>query len=399
MKMELSMEGNNMLNSMTFEFYTTSRIIFGTGTLEKIAEIAPDMGTKALIVLGGGSLRKSGIVDKLTAMLDSVNVEYFFYEGIAGEPDVKVIDAGTKIAIKNSVNLVIGLGGGSVIDAGKAISGLVTNGGSVLDYLEGVGKGKKITKRSLPYIAIPTTSGTGAEVTKNAVIFSAEKKFKKSIRSFQLIPDIALVDPLLTLSVPPDVTAHCGMDALAQLIEPYVSKKSRPMSDALAIYGIPFIARSLARAVRDGSNVDARRDMALGSLLSGCALANSGLGAAHGIAASLGANFGVPHGLACGIMLPHVMELNVESNVEKFAQIGEALTSIRFDNFQKAASAGVEFVRKLAGDIGIPEDLKGFGIETKDIPALVKCSRGSSMSGNPVDLSDEKLAEFLERLI
>ena len=386
-------------DSMNFEFYTASRIIFGAGTLNKLTEFIHEMGNKALIVLGGGSLRKSGIVDRLSLILKDTGAEIFFYEGIDGEPEVETIDRGVEIALKNKVNLVIGMGGGSVIDTAKAISGIATNGGSVLEYLEGVGSGKVITKDSLPYIAIPTTSGTGAEVTKNSVILSQKQKFKKSIRSFKLIPNIALVDPELTLGVPPQITAYCGMDALTQLIEPYTSKKAKPFTDALAIYGIPFIARSLLKAVRDGSNLPARTDMALGSLLSGCALANSGLGAAHGIAASLGANFGIPHGLACGILLPHVMKMNMTAETGKFADIGEALTGMHFSDRKRAAEAGVEFVRKLAEDIGIPTNLKSFGITKEDIPSLAKNSRGSSMSGNPVELSNEELEGFLMNLI
>lgn len=384
---------------MNFEFYTANRIIFGENSLDKIREVAPEMGKRALIVLGGGSLRKCGMVDKLIDILKGIGIEYFFYEGIDREPEVETIDNGVKIALDNKVDLVIGMGGGSVVDTGKAISGLCTNSGSVLSYLEGVGEGKKITKPSLPYIAIPTTSGTGAEVTKNTVIRSGKMKFKKSIRSFHLIPDIAIVDPMLTLSMPPDVTASCGMDALTQLIEPYVSKKSQPFTDALSIYGIPYIARSLAKAVKDGSDIKSRTDMSLGSLLSGCALANSGLGAAHGIAASLGAHFGVPHGLACGIMLPYVMEINMPSNIKKFADIGEALTGVRFDDENKAATAGIEFVKSLSEKIGIPVNLKGYGIEKKDLPALVRSSHGSSMRGNPVELLDDQIMELLERLI
>lgn len=384
---------------MNFEFYTASRIIFGAGTLNKLAEIAPETGSKALIVLGGGSLRNNGVVDKLSSLLKKSGIEICFYEGINGEPEVETIDKGVDIALKNDVDLVIGMGGGSVIDTAKAISGIVTNGGSVLEYLEGVGTGREITKDSLPYIAIPTTSGTGAEVTKNSVILSRKQKFKKSIRSFKLIPDIALVDPELTMGVPPNITAYCGMDALTQLIEPYTSKKAKPFTDALSIYGIPFIARSLLKAVRDGSNLQARTDMALGSLLSGCALANSGLGAAHGIAASLGANFGISHGLACGILLPHVMEINMKAETGKFANIGEALTGMHFNDKKRAAEAGVEFVRKLAEDIGIPANLKNFGITREDIPSIAKGSRGSSLSGNPVDLTDEELEGFLMTLI
>jgi alcohol dehydrogenase class IV len=380
---------------MNFEFYTASRIVFGEGSVEQAGIIASEMGKNALIVLGGGSLRKNGVVGRLVENLGSCGVKVNFYEGVSKEPEVETVDEGVEIAVRCKADLIIGIGGGSVIDTAKAISGVASNGGSVKDYLEGVGTGREITKPALPYIAIPTTAGTGAEVTKNAVISSSAEKFKKSIRSQYLIPRAAIVDPVLTLDLPPAITAACGMDALAQLIEPYISKKAKPFADALAIYGIPLVARSLAKAVDNGRDIEARTDMCLASLLSGCALANSGLGAAHGIAASLGANFGVPHGLACGILLPHIMKINMKSNPVKFASIGEALTGRRFADREEAGEAGVDFVRELARRIGIPANLKQFGIKPSDIKDLVIGSKGSSMSGNPVELGDEELAGLL----
>ncbi|MCE1248880.1 MAG: iron-containing alcohol dehydrogenase [Firmicutes bacterium] len=384
---------------MNFEFYTASQIIFGEGTLSRTGPLASKMGKKALIVLGGGSLRKNGIIGRLTEFLNSAGVKSGFYEGIAKEPEVETVDRGVETALGFGADLIIGIGGGSVIDTAKAISGVVTNGGSVRDYLEGVGTGREITKPALPFIAIPTTAGTGAEVTKNAVISSSEEKFKKSIRSPYLIPKAAIVDPQLTWDVPPSVTAACGMDALAQLIEAYISKKSQPFTDALAIYGIPYVARSLGKAVKNGNDAEARADMCLASLLSGCALANSGLGAVHGIAASLGANPGIPHGLACGILLPHIMKINMRFDLRKFAHIGEALTGKRFESEEQAAEAGIEFVSELAKETGIPGDFRQFGIQPELIPQLAEGSKGSSMSGNPAVLSQGEIEGLLGSLI
>jgi len=384
---------------MNFSFYSAGEIIFGRGEFTRVGEITKRFGRKALIVLRGQSIRRTGIYDRLRGQLESRGVEYAVYDGPSAEPEVNDVDKGVDFARDEHVQVVIAVGGGSTIDTGKAISALVTNDGSVADYLEGVGRDWTITQPTLPFIAIPTTAGTGTEVTKNAVISSREKQFKKSIRSRLMIPNVALLDPELTVSLPAKQTAECGMDALTQLIESYVSKKSQPIPDALAIYGIRLVGRYLERAVKDGGDMEARQGMLLASLLSGLALANSGLGAAHGIAAALGAVCGVPHGLACAIMLPAVMKTNIDTNMQKFADIGQALTGHHVDDVTKAMESGIRFVEDLSQRIGIPEKLSQYEITWANLPALIDASQGSSMKGNPKELSENEIEELITNIL
>jgi len=390
---------------MDFEFYTAARIIFGAGKFKEIGKLAREHGKQALVIIGGGSLQKAGVVQRLVDLLGEHGIVCNFYQ-VTGEPQVETVDEGVSAAKKSQTEMVISLGGGSVIDTGKAISGLVTNGGSVMDYLEGVGKGKRIARPALPFIAIPTTAGTGSEVTKNAVICSRTQKFKKSIRSPHLIPKIALVDPLLTHTMPPAVTASSGLDALTQLIEAYVSKGANPITDALAQKGITLAASSLYRAYCNGNDAEARQNMALASLLSGIVLANAGLGAVHGIAAALGGLFPIPHGIACAVLLPHVVEMNfkalltknpVDSIVKKYRQLCKLLLDKEI-NPKDGVSPAVEFLHGLCEKMAIPS-LTSFGINKDDIPSIVAHSRGSSMRFNPVELSDEELITILEKTI
>jgi len=312
---------------------------------------------------------------------------------------VEEVDLGAEQARNEKPDVIIGVGGGSAIDTAKAISGLVTNPGSVADYLEGVGRGRQITNPSVPYIAVPTTAGTGAEVTKNAVISSKEQKFKKSVRSSHLIPNVALLDPELTITLPAKMTAETGMDALTQLIESYVSSKAQPIPEALAIYGIRMAGKYLARAVQDGQDIEAREGMLLASLLSGIALANSGLGAAHGIAAALGAVAQIPHGRACAMLLPKVMRLNFPACEQKFADIGEALGARASMTKTEKAEEAVRIVERLCRAIGIPPKFAGTELSESMIPAIVAGSRGSSMQGNPIVLSDEQIEGIVRELI
>ena len=380
---------------MNFSFYSAGEIVFGCGEFDKIGKIATRFGRKVLVVLRGQAMHRFGIYERLALQLKSADVEFVTYDGPGGEPEAADIDRGAEMARTENVELVIAVGGGSTIDTGKAISAMVTNNGSVSDYLEGVGRGWTITKPTLPFIAVPTTSGTGTEVTKNAVISSREQKFKKSIRSSFMIPNVALLDPELTISLPAKQTAECGMDALTQLVEAYVSKKSQPIPDALSIYGIRIAGRYLARAVLSGSDIEAREGMMLASLLSGLALANSGLGAAHGIAAALGATCQVSHGLACAMLLPSVMEINLETNIQKFADIGRALLNQYIEDSVEAANTAVESVKQLSRQIGIPTRLSEIGIHRKDIPEIISGSGGSSMKGNPKELSDKEIEQIL----
>jgi alcohol dehydrogenase class IV len=287
------------------------------------------------------------------------------------------------------------------MDLAKAVAAMATNRDSstVKDYLEGVGSGLTLRSDPLPVLAIPTTAGTGAEATKNAVISSDDPPFKKSLRSDRMIPRVALVDPELTLSAPPAVTAASGMDALTQLIESLISLKAQPVPSALARGTIPLAARSLEPAVRDPQNREAREGMSQAALISGLALANSGLGMAHGVAAALGITCGVAHGLACAVMLPAALEANREVRRAEIAEIGRILSGRSFSSDEKAARAAPGAARDLGQRIGIPQRLGEIGVRRESIPELVRGSRGSSMSGNPRLIEDAELTAILEGLL
>jgi alcohol dehydrogenase class IV len=352
-----------------FDFFGVPRIVFGRGQSARLAELAAPLGRTALIIANG----PTDVLDRITSQLTTAGIRCVPHRQ-KGEPTVQDIDAALAVARNESCPLVIGLGGGSAIDAAKAAAGLLANGGTALDYMEVVGKGKKITRPALPWIAVPTTAGTGAEATRNAVIghkggnIGGGNKggFKASLRSELLLPRIALIDPELGISVPPAVTASSGMDALCQCIEAYTSTGASPMTDSLALQGVQLAARSLHRAFTDGHNLDAREDMALAALLSGIALTNAGLGAVHGFAAPLGAAFPVPHGTVWPDM----------SNDE-------------------AIHAAITFAQTLAHDLQIP-GLAQFGMTPADVPGLIELAKKSnSMRYNPIPLPPETLTAIL----
>ena len=301
-------------------------------------------------------------------------------------------------------DVIVGIGGGSAIDCGKAIAALVTNTGSIIDYLEVIGAGKPLTERPLPYVAIPTTAGTGAEVTRNAVLASPEHAVKVSLRSPLMLPLLALVDPELTYSLPSDVTASTGMDALTQVLEPFVSPRATPMTDAFTREGLTRAARSLRTAYETPDDASAREDMALVSLLGGLALANAGLGAVHGYAAPLGGMFPIPHGVACARLLPFVMEANLQAlrqrqpaspALARYREVAQILTG----SADATAEDGVTWVMALLRDLQIPP-LSRYGIRAADFPDLVdKAAKASSMKANPIVLSPDELTEILEQAL
>ncbi len=291
-----------------FEFSTVSRIIFGEGVFRETAALASQLGRRILVVCG----IKGALVDRLNERLRGEGCEPITFE-VVSEPTVDSIILGLDTARRNACDMVLSLGGGSTIDTGKVISVMATNPGEVLDYLEVIGRGKEIQIPGLPNIALPTTAGTGAEVTRNAVIGSPEHGVKVSLRSSLMLPKAAIVDPELTYSLPPDVTAYTGLDALTQLIEPFVSLSANPVTDALCREGIPRAAQSLRRVFLDGQDQLARKNMALVSLFGGLALANAKLGAVHGFAGPIGGIFPAPHGAVCARLLAVVMEVNLRA--------------------------------------------------------------------------------------
>lgn len=386
---------------MNFEFCTSSRVVFGRGVFDRLGELVGSMGARAMVVRGGAHLDRSGVMGRLRDMMAGVGVEIAQYV-VVGEPKVGVVDEALRVAREARSEMVIGLGGGSALDAAKAVAGLLTMGGEALDYMEVVGRGRPIDRPSAPLVAVPTTAGTGTEVTRNAVLAYEPARFKASMRSLHLIPRVALVDPQLTDSVPAAVTASTGLDALTQLIEPYVSKGATPITDGLALEGMRLAGRSLSRAFAKGADASARDDMSLASLLGGVCLANAGLGAVHGFAAPLGAMFPIPHGTACAALLAPVMEANVlalrrqDSPVlGRYATMGEVLTARRYSTADEAIEAGLAFVREVVGVLGIP-GLRAYGVGESDVQEVVEAaSKASSMRYNPVDLTPEVLSGCL----
>ena len=383
---------------MRFEFATAARIIVGAGVLPEVGPAARSMGTRALVVTGAHG-RHQPLLEVLAA--NGVSAVPL---AVAGEPDLALIRRGVRLAAGEHCDIVIGMGGGSAIDAAKAIAALAANGGDPLDYLEVIGKGKALTAPSLPCIAIPTTAGTGAEVTRNAVLASPEHGVKASLRSPFMLPRLALVDPLLTHSMPPAVTAATGLDALTQLIEPFVSLRANPLSDGFCREGMLRAARSLRRAWQNGDDAAAREDMALASLLGGLALANAGLGAVHGIASVVGGMFAAPHGAICARLLPTVMAANVRAlqarqprspALPRVNEIARILTG----NAGASASDGIEWVRQLCTDLGIPP-LSAYGMRVGDVAAVVQKSLvASSTKANPVALTEAELHAVLDEAL
>lgn len=388
---------------MNIDFFSPARVMFGRGQCTRLGELAKSFGSACLVVYNGGEPGAVGALARVPEVLAHAGCAVTWSRQ-KGEPRVEDIDRHLAAARAAGCGVVIGIGGGSAIDAAKATAGLLTNGGSALDYMEVVGQGKKITQPAAPWIAVPTTAGTGAEATRNAVIGYPAKQFKASIRSEHLLPRIALVDPELGVHVPPDVTASSGMDALCQCIEAYTSTGAQPITDAVALKGIELAGRSLARAYRDGADVDAREDMAMAALLSGIALTNAGLGAVHGFAAPLGANFPVPHGTVCAALLPHVIAANVaalratdarHATLARYAVTGRAVTGHREMSDQQAIGTLTEFTRTLLSELRIPP-LGQFGLTADRAPEMASLARkASSMRYNPVVLSDEALAKVL----
>ena len=381
---------------MRFEFATASRIIFGHGIVKEVAPLASKMGNYALIVTGRN-------VERAIPLLESLNntgMKTFIFS-VSEEPTIKLVSEGVQTARQNVCEVVIGIGGGSVIDTAKAIAAMLTNSGDIMDYLEVIGQGKILTNAPAPCIAIPTTAGTGAEVTRNSVLTSPEHKVKVSLRSHMMLPDLAVVDPELTYSMPPSITASTGLDALTQILEAFVSVKSNPLTDAICLDGLKRAARSLRQAFEDGSDIAARENMAIVSLFGGLALANSKLGAVHGFAGPMGAMFSAPHGVICARLLPFVMEVNVRvlqrHSSQQFLLRYDEVAKVLTGKSDARAEDGTVWILGLLETLDVPA-LSNFGITEDHFTELVaRSKKASSMKGNPVKLTDEELKEILRK--
>ena len=384
---------------MQFEFATANRIIFGTGALSKVQRLAAGIADRILVVTGYSPGRAAPLIRLLEK--EKISVSIF---GVEKEPTVTLLEQGLLLARKHRAELIIGFGGGSAIDAAKAIAALMHQPDDVLDYLEVIGKGQRLQHRPTPVIAVPTTAGTGAEVTCNAVLKSDDHGVKVSLRSPSMFPRFAVVDPELTLSLPPEITATTGMDALTQLIEAYVSRRSNPMTESVCREGIIRSARSLKQAYRHPEDQKARVDLSLASLFSGLALANSGLGAVHGIAAPLGGMCSAPHGAVCAKLLPYVIEANVKAlrvktptspALGKLNEIARWLTG----SSSTGTDGLVRWLIQLCLDLNIPS-LSTYGLGRQQVPELIiRSQKASSMKTNPVLLSETELYDIIEKTI
>jgi alcohol dehydrogenase class IV len=383
---------------MQFEFATSNRIVFGPGTVLQGPGFAESLGQRAILITDSRE-RSAPLLKGFSAQ--GVHVEVFLIEN---EPDIISVTLATRIATESDCHFVVGFGGGSTLDTGKTVAALMTNSGDLLDFLEVIGGGLSLRNPSAPFIAIPTTAGTGSEVTRNAVISVPERRIKVSLRSPYLLPRISVVDPELSYSMPPSVTAFTGMDALTQLIEPFTCNSPTPLTDAICRDGIPRAARSLLKAFNSPFDTAGRQDMAIASLFGGMALANARLGAVHGMANLVGGMSHAPHGAICARLLPLVMETNLTALqarqpnspvIPRYAEVARLVTG----DANASAETGVIWVKALCQTLGI-RPLREFDLNPKDFPTLVELSRkASSMKGNPLILTDMELMTILENAV
>ncbi|MDR1922960.1 MAG: iron-containing alcohol dehydrogenase [Planctomycetaceae bacterium] len=402
---------------MFFELVFPRKIIFGAGRRVDLGLQVCGIGGRVILISGSRSLDRNGILRAVICNLESAGVEIIAAKNISSEPDTSVVDGFVSELLSGKLSngkfdglVVVSVGGGSAIDFGKAIAAMITQKRSVdvsiRDYLEGVGSGLKLVEPPLPVVAVPTTAGTGSEATKNAVISSSAADvsagfglFKKSLRDERLIPRLVLIDPEFTLSCPKRVTAESGMDAVTQLFESYVSKRHQPLTDALVEQGLSYAFRGLPLLVGEPDNLAARSDVAYAALLSGVTLANAGLGMAHGVAPALGMHCNITHGAACALMLPPTLKANAIVCSQQYAQLARRLLKLdQKISDKKATDLLINFVESLCRQLGTPEKLSDLNINKESIPKIAKDSKGSSMSGNPRELTEEDVIEILESI-
>ena len=368
-------------------FRSARQIFFGSGVREQIGGHASVLGEHALIVCGQTSLQASGALDELRGFLQKAGLAVSVFAEVEAEPSLDTVERGRNVFRTGECDLVIAAGGGSALDVGKAIAGLATHPDPVTHEIETIDRGA-------PCIALPTTSGTGAEVTPNSVLTDTCTGEKASVRGHALLPEIALVDPELTLSCPVDQTAYSGLDALTQAIEAYVSTGANPISDPMAEEATRRIAGSLRQAVADGSDLPAREDMALGSLLAGLALASARLGLVHGLAHPLGSLYHLPHGQVCGALLPHVIAYNLEATSEKYAHLARSIGA------GEDADDLATWTRGLVADLDADLDFGAAGLTPDDFDAIIPPTLSSGSSAhNPRPVEEDSLREMLERLM
>ncbi len=383
----------NKISSLRFPHL----ILAGLGASERLVEEARGFGRKALVVTDKGII-DSGIMRRIKTLLEHGNIGVRVFDQVTSDPDISCFETALEVAKRDSFDLIIGIGGGSPMDIASIISVMLTNPGKVYEYF-----GTNLVKNpGVPTILVPTTAGTGAEVTPNAILTDASEKLKKAIVSPYILPKVAIVDPLLSVSMPPSVTSHTGIDALSHAIEAYTSNSATLITDMFAKEAIVRISRSLRTAVANGDNLDARYDMSIGSLYAGIALANAGVTAVHALAYPLGGQFNIPHGIANGLLLPYVMEFNAIGNIPKFAHIA-VLLGERVDNMTLLSQAyrSAQAVKSLYKDLAIPQSLKELDVPRDAFPMMAKAASEVTrlMANNPRRMALQDIEDIYEKAL
>jgi len=387
----------------SFNFARIPQLVFGAGSFNNIPSLLGQYGKSVLIVTGKSSHKVAGRWDQLTRKLREASID-FLHVQVSGEPSPELVDESVATFREKNINVVLAWGGGSVVDAGKAISAMLREGGSVVDYLEGVGTGAKHSGVKVPMIAMPTTAGTGSEATKNAVLSSVgENGFKKSLRHDNFVPDIAVVDPQLMVSCPAHVTAACGLDAFTQLLEAYVATKASPLTDALALSGLAYVKDCLVPAATDRADDEhVRAGMAYAALMSGIVLANAGLGVVHGLASPVGGFFDIPHGVVCGTLVGKATRVTIEKlhkeegngsiALQKYAAVGALLADVPAAGVEEGCKLLLETIDHWLDVLQTPR-LSKYGISENDFEKIIT---GTGNKNNPLPLTDLEIREVLQ---
>ncbi len=384
-----------MLSVDQFKLAPMPHIIFGSGTISDLADCAGPLGTHVLLVIGGGSLRRSGQLDEIVSNLASGDLQVTVFEGVEPEPTLSTVEQGRQVLRENNCDVVIAIGGGSVMDVSKAIAALANEPGRIPEYH----RGREITAEPLPIIAVPTTSGTGSEVTPVSVLTDPERSLKASIHDDRLLPRAALVDPQLTLTLPARATADAGLDAFVQALESYTSTGANFLTDLWAIEAIRRLGSSLRQAYYDGDDLEARENMSLGSLLAGMALASARLGLVHGLAHPIGYAYDLPHGHACGMLMPYVMKYNMEVSQAKYATAARVLGINEDPDDAAAAEALHDWVRELTEELGVSASLGQVGATEDDFDSIIAAAmKSGSTAHNPRPVTEADLRELLQQM-
>jgi len=385
-----------MEKAESFQLVAMPHIVFGTGAIAQAGQWCAQLGTKALLVTGRSSLRRSGWLDEIVSNLSDHGVAATVFEGAEPEPSVNTVQVGRSRLWEAGCDLVVAVGGGSSLDVGKAIGALTGEAGEAAEYH----RGRQVTERGVPIIAVPTTSGTGSEVTPNAVLINHERGVKASLRGDGIIARVAIVDPQLTLTLPPAATAFAGIDAFTQALEGYTSIGANLVTDKFAAEALIHLAGAICTAYNDGENLVAREHMSLGSLLAGIGFASSRLGLVHGLAHPIGIASGQPHGRVCGLLLPYVIDFNLQAAQSKYARAAR-LVGITDDSDDEAAAIALhDWVTQLVAELQIGQSLSDLGISAEDIaPMIAPAMASGSTKHNPREVTEHDLRQFLEQML